>query len=114
MSGALLAPGPELWEESIEATRKMVDEQVEPLRDSAGLTWRTELLGGPPYEALEELSGAADLLVVGNHGRRNVPPDLPRQRQPARLPTRPLPRRRDPPPTRETDATEPTSSGRAR
>lgn len=71
MSGPLLAPGADLWADTIEATRKVLNEQVEPLH-GIGLTFRTELVGGPPYEALEELSGDADLLVVGNHGRGAV------------------------------------------
>ncbi|HSP39323.1 MAG TPA: universal stress protein [Frankiaceae bacterium] len=68
MSGPMLAPGADLWAETIEATREMLNEQVKPLQ-GAGLTVTLHLVGGPPYEALEELSGEADLLVVGNHGR---------------------------------------------
>ncbi len=69
MAGPMLAPGADLWADTIESTREMLDEQVKPLKDAEGLTWRTELVGGPPYEALEEASAEADLLVVGNHGR---------------------------------------------
>lgn len=73
MTASLSSPAPEpdlliSPFEEIAPTRTMLNEQVKPLQ-GGGVTFRTELVGGPAYEALEELSSQADLLVVGNHGR---------------------------------------------
>ena len=68
MAGPMIAPGADLWAETIERTREQLMSQVESLEDS-GVTVTTQLVGGPPHEALEALSGEADLLVVGSRGR---------------------------------------------
>lgn len=38
----------------------------------AGVTVRLDVVDGAPFTALDDLSGSADLVVVGSHGRRGV------------------------------------------
>jgi nucleotide-binding universal stress UspA family protein len=71
MAGPLIAPIANVWTETIERSRKDLQAQVQPLLDR-GVPLTTQLLGGPPHEALEMLSDDAALVVVGSSGRGSI------------------------------------------
>jgi nucleotide-binding universal stress UspA family protein len=68
MVGPMLAPGNDLWAETIELSRENLTAQIEQVR-GPDLEVTPQVVGGPAARALEALSADADLVVVGSHGR---------------------------------------------
>jgi len=47
-------------------------QRILDLARPAGVTVRLDVVDGPPFAVLDDLSASADLVVVGSHGRRGV------------------------------------------
>ncbi len=68
VSGELLAQ----VREGTEATAAALQEELRARPHPPGVSIRVEVVFGTPAAVLDDLSGCADLVVVGSHGRRGV------------------------------------------